>query len=229
MQKNKIRGYIILAVLFVVLTIIAFVAPFDKTGVFWIAYLFGVVAIAFQIYIFKISFSGEGDAKSKFYGIPIANVGVIYLVVQLVATLVEMILASWMPLWIVLIADILIVALAILGCIAADIMRDEIIRQDVALKKNVENMRSLQSMTASLIGQAENPDTKKTMQNLADEFKYSDPVSSDQTLSIEAELREQAAELQRAIIDGDEQSGKELANKMLANLKERNRLCALSK
>jgi hypothetical protein len=229
MRKNEIRGYIILAVIFIVLTVIAFAAPFTKTGVFWIAYLFGIAAIAFQIYIFKISFSGEGDAKSKFYGIPIANVGVIYLIAQIIASLLEMILSSMMPLWVALILDVVIVALAIVGSIAADIMRDEIARQDTGLKKNVENMRSLQSVTASLVGLAMNPDTKKIMQNLADEFKYSDPVSSEQSCDIEAELQAQAGELQKALIDGDDQSGKELANKMLANLKERNRLCALSK
>jgi hypothetical protein len=197
--------------------------------VFWIAYLFAVVAIVYQIYIFKVSFSGEGDVKSKFYGIPIANVGIVYLIAQLTVSLLEMILALWMPFWVALILDVVITAIAIVGCIAADVMRDEIVRQDESLKKNVTNMRSLQSMTASLAGQITNPDIKKVVQNLAEEFKYSDPVSSEQTLDIEAELREQALELQKALIDGDDQSGKELANKMLANLKERNRLCGLSK
>jgi hypothetical protein len=229
MKKNVIRGYITLAVLFIVLTVIAFAAPFAKTSVFWIAYLFAVVAIVYQIYIFKVSFSGEGDVKSKFYGIPIANVGIVYLIAQLIVSLLEMILALWMPFWVALILDVVITAIAIVGCIAADVMRDEIVRQDESLKKNVANMRSLQSMTASLAGQITNPDIKKVVQNLAEEFKYSDPVSSEQTLDIEAELREQALELQKALIDGDDQSGKELANKMLANLKERNRLCGLSK
>jgi hypothetical protein len=229
MKKNVIRGYITLAVLFIVLTVIAFAVPFAKTSVFWTAYLFAVVAIVYQIYIFKVSFSGEGDVKSKFYGIPIANVGIVYLIAQLTVSLLEMILALWMPFWVALILDVVITAIAIVGCIAADVMRDEIVRQDESLKKNVANMRSLQSMTASLAGQITNPDIKKVVQNLAEEFKYSDPVSSEQTLDIEAELREQALELQKALIDGDDQSGKELANKMLANLKERNRLCGLSK
>lgn len=229
MRKNEIRGYIILAIIFIVLTLVAFAAPFTKTSVFWIAYVFGIVAVAFQVYIFKIAFSDESNVKSKFYGIPIVNVGVIYLIAQIVVTLLEMILSSQMPLWAALILDVVIAALAIIGCIAADIMRDEIVRQDVILKKNVENMRSLQSITASLVELATNSDTKNILQTLADEFKYSDPVSAEQTLAIETELHTQAVELQKALIDGDDQSGKDLANKMLASLKERNRLCALSK
>ena len=56
MTKNETRGILLMAILFVVFSAIAFVIPFSKNGVFWIAYLFGVLAILFQIYIFKSSF-----------------------------------------------------------------------------------------------------------------------------------------------------------------------------
>ena len=83
MNKTSTKGYIVLGLIFVVFTVIAFAAPFNKTGVFALAYIFGVIAIAYQIYVFKISFTAGGDAKSKFYGFPIAKVGVIYLLAQL--------------------------------------------------------------------------------------------------------------------------------------------------
>ena len=67
MGKNEIRGYIVDAILLIVFSVIAFAAPFAKTGVFWMAYLFGVIAIAYQIYVFKISFDQGEDVKSKFY------------------------------------------------------------------------------------------------------------------------------------------------------------------
>ena len=94
MGKNEIRGYIVDAILLIVFSVIAFAAPFAKTGVFWMAYLFGVIAIAYQIYVFQISFNQGDDVKSKFYGFPIARVGVIYLAVQLVLSLIEMCLAA---------------------------------------------------------------------------------------------------------------------------------------
>ena len=48
MNKNATRGIIILAILLVVFSVIAFVIPFPKNTVFWIAYLCGVFAILFQ-------------------------------------------------------------------------------------------------------------------------------------------------------------------------------------
>ena len=229
MSKNKVRGYITLAVLLIVFSVIAFAAPFAKTVVFWLAYVFAVIAIAYQIYVFRISFSNEGDAKSKFYGFPIARVGVIYLIVQLVISLIEMVLAVFLPVWAAVIVNVFPIAFAVVGCIASDIMRDEIVRQDMRLKKDVSNMRALQSMSAALVGQCNDADLKKTIQNMADEFKFSDPVSSEQTKDMEQELQSQMNEIQKAVVDGDSVSAKTLCSKILGSLAERNRICALNK
>lgn len=229
MTKNGLRGYITLAIVLIVYSSIAFVAPFRKTASFWIAYLFGVIAIAYQIYIFQISFSNGEDVKSKFYGFPIAKIGVVYLLIQLVLSFVEMCLAAFIPTWIVIIINIIPIAVAAVGCIVADAMRDEIVRQDVQLKKDVSNMRTLQSMSAALVGQCLNNSLKGELQKLADEFKYSDPVSSDATKELENELGVQMEELQKTLIDGNFEDAKALCGKLVSALSERNRICALNK
>lgn len=100
-----------------------------------------------------------------------------------------MALGKHFPLWILVIANILILAIAALGLIAADAVREEVERQDVKIKTDVNNMRELQSMSASLVKQCEDEETKKVIQNIADEFRFSDPVSNDQTKEIEVNLR----------------------------------------
>ena len=229
MTKNGLRGYITLAIIFVVFSVIAFAAPFSMTAPFWIAYIFGVIAIAYQIYVFKISFAKGEDVKSKFYGFPIAKIGVVYLVAQLALSLVQMCLAAFIPVWIVIIINIIPVAVAAIGCIAADAMRDEIVRQDVQLKKDVSNMRALQSLSATLMGMCSDESLKSELQKLADEFKFSDPVSSDATKEIEKDLDVQMKELQKALIDRDFESAKGLCDKLICGLSERNRVCALNK
>lgn len=229
MSKNGIRGYITLAVILIVFSVIAFAAPFSMTVSFWLAYIFGVIAIAYQIYVFKISFSGDGDVKSKFYGFPIAKVGVIYLAVQLIISLIEMCIAAIMPGWIVLIINIISIAVAVVGCIAADAVKDEILRQDVQLKKDVTNMRTLQSLASSFINQCTDDELKKAIQDMSEQFKYSDPVSSDQTKEVEKELKTMMEELQKAILDGDIEGAKILVGKIVGVLCERNRICVLSK
>lgn len=229
MNKNESRGYIIDAILFVVFSVIAFAAPFSMTGTFWLGYIFGVIAIAYQIYVFKISFKDGEDAKSKFYGFPIARIGVVYLIAQLFVSLVEMIVAKHFPAWLAIIINVILLAIVLLGCIAADVMRDEIVKQDVELKKDVSNMRALQSMTASFVGMCQDTDTKKLLQELADDFKYSDPVSSDDTSGMESELKFMANEIQRALVDGDLKAVNGFCVRAKSMLAERNRVCKLGK
>ncbi len=228
-SKNGIRGYIILGVIFAVFCVIAFAPPFAKTGTFWIAYLFALIAIGYQIYVFKISFTRGADTKSKFYGFPIARVGVIYLIIQLLISLIQLILSSIIPAWVAIIINVLPLAYAIIGCIAADAMRDEIERQDSQLKADVSNMRALQSFSASLIGLCNDDATKETIQNLADEFKYSDPVSSEKTKDLEYELEQQLKDVQKTLLDGDVSAIELQCTKIMASLSERNRICALNK
>lgn len=71
MKKNNSLGYIILGILFVLLTVIAFAVPTVKTGTFWIAYVFTAVAFALQIPIWKKTLGQKETLKSKLLGIPI--------------------------------------------------------------------------------------------------------------------------------------------------------------
>lgn len=203
MKNNKVRGYIVLAIIFVVFSVCALAIPFSKTVVFWLAYLFATIAIAFQIYVFRISFSEGKEAKSKFYGFPIAQVGVMYLFAQLGISVIEMALANIISVWVLVVINIFPIAFAVIGCIAAEFMRDEIVRQDVEFKKNVSNMHKLQSATASFVSMSQDSELKKILQELAEDFKYSDPVSSDDTIEIENELKNLVAEIQHTLIDGD--------------------------
>lgn len=229
MSKNGLRGYFVLAIILAVFSVIAFAAPFSMTAAFWIAYISAVVAILFQIYVFNISFKRGGSPRSKFYGFPIARIGVTYLAVQLVVSIIEMCFAEDIPAWVVLIINVIIFAVAAIGCIAAEIVHDEVIRQDVSVKMNVSSMKSLQAMSAGLADQCTDESLKKDLQKLADEFKFSDPVSSEETKAMEAGLASQLNELKTALSNGDYDTARSFCGQLLNGLSERNRACKLSK
>ena len=228
-MKNSTRGLIVIAIALVVFSVIAFAIPFAHTTAFWVAYGFGALAILFQLYIFKVSFAGDGDTKSRFYGFPIARLGVYYLVPQLIVSVIEMALAKVIPTGVAVAINVLLLALAVVGCITVDAMRDEIIRQDGALKKNVGNMRELQSLSAALVGQCGDEALKPMMQKLADEFRYSDPVSSEKTQELEEDMKVQLGDIQQALVEGDSDGAKKLCGKLMGCLAERNRICSVSK
>lgn len=229
MSKNKIREIVILGLLLIVFSLIAFTAPFKMNAVFWIAYAFGIIAIALQVYVFYVAFANGESAKSKFYGFPIARLGVVYLIIQLIVSIAEMAAAKYVPTWGAVIINIVILAVVLIGVIAAETMKEEIERQDDRLKKDVANMRLLQSKATSMVGLCQTEKMKATAQKLADDFKYSDPVSSDETMEIEGELIEQMKEIQKAIVEDDSEAVEQLSVRIRASLDERNRICKLNK
>ena len=228
MTKNTNRGIFTLVILLAVFSVIAFVIPFPKNTVFWIAYACGIFAILFQLYIFKSSFGNE-DARSRFYGFPIARLGIYYLVIQLIVSIAEIALSKFLPTWVVILINVLILAVALIGCITTETMRDEIAKQDKKLKNSVFAMRELQSVSSTLVNQSSDAELKGMLKKLTDEFRYSDPISSDKTSDLEEDMKIRIKDLQQAIADGDTAGAKALCEKLLGCLKERNRICSVNK
>lgn len=227
-EKEK-KGVLVLALLFVVYTLIVLAVPFAKGGMFWLTYLFTAVAFGVQAYVFKLSFEKEAGAKSKFYGFPIARVGVLYLAVQIVLGLVFMALAAVAPVWLALVLYLALLVAAAVGVIATDSIRDEVERQDTQLKKDVATMRALQSKAAALPARCEDATAKASLEKLAEEFRYSDPVSAPALADLETDMAATMEELSAAVTDGDNAAVLALCKKISATLAERNRLCKLNK
>lgn len=228
MSKNKLRFYIVLAILFVVLSVIAFVLPFQKTATFWLSYAFAAVAIAVQIYAYPKAFDGP-TVKSKFYGFPLARVSTIYLIAQLVLSLIFMVASKWVPAWIPVVLFTLLLGAAAIGFIAAEGVRDEVERQDVVHKANVTTMRALQSKAVFVASQCEDAETKKALDAFAEALRFSDPVSSDALTDIEENLTGLVEELGNAVLDKDFEAARSLCAKASTLLADRNRMCKLNK
>lgn len=229
MKRNKKKMYITIGILLIVFTVIMFALPFSKTVVFGLAYVFGMFAIIAQIYFLRIAFENGEDAKSKFYGFPIAKIGMLYLVIQLILSLIECIMAAFLPIWAVVAANVLPIGIAAVGSVAADTMRDEIVRQDATLIRDLSNMRNLQSESLALVDICQDEQLKSDLQKLADDFRYSDPVSSESTKEIEEELKEYIGKIQELLRNGNITESHELCEKAKACLKRRNQACRLGK
>ena len=228
MSKNKLRLFIVLAILFVVLSVIAFALPLAKTATFWISYVFVVIALVVQIYAYPKAFAGE-SVKSKFYGFPIARITTVYLIAQLVLSLIFMIAGKWVPVWIPVILFVLMLGAAAIGFISAEGMRDEVERQDVVHKANVGTMRALQSKAVFVASQCEDAGTKKALNAFAEALRFSDPVSSAATADIEENLTGLVEELGNAVLDKDFTAAQALCTKASTLLADRNRMCKLNK
>ena len=127
-NKNQIRSIVTVVVIFAVYNVLSFVLPFKHTGIFWIGYSFGLVSLIVSLMIFALAFGKDGTAKSRFYGFPIARIGVLYSAAQVPLSFLTMALAGMagIPLWPFVLVFILILGAAVLGTVATDATREEI-------------------------------------------------------------------------------------------------------
>lgn len=229
MKKDALRGIIVAVVLLAVYHLIVFIAPFYRGGVFWTGYGFTLVAFVVAIAAIYIAFIKNPDAKSRFYGFPIAKIGVIYWMGQLVLSILFALLGKVLPPWVAVIVFAVALAAALIGLVSAEVVVEEIRTQDTKLKKDVSAMRALQSRVNQLVGMSGDGEAGRLVKTFAEELRYSDPVSSEALAEIETELTALTDALQQAVVDGDEAAAITLCRKASVTLAERNRLCKLNK
>ena len=197
MKKNTKLAYAVLGIVFILFNVIAFAVPTDKTITFWIAYAFTVVAFALQIGIWNAAFKVAETLKSKFLGVPIVYVGIVYLILQLIVFAV-FVFFPLLPSWIVVIACSLILGISAICLISADVARGEINRVEEKVNRKVFYIRDLQADVEMLAEQEQNTETKIALKKLAEKIQYSDPMSSEALADIEAEIKEKVLELKTA-------------------------------
>ena len=122
MKKKNKMAYLALGIIFIVFNVLAFAIPTEKTGTFWTAYVFTVLAFAAQIGIWRLAFGKVETLKSKFLGIPLLHVGIVALIVQLIAFAVFMAMPS-LPAWAAVVTSAIIFGASGIAQIAAYLYR----------------------------------------------------------------------------------------------------------
>ena len=197
MKKNTKLAYAVFGIVFILFNVIAFAVPTNKTITFWIAYAFTVVAFALQIGIWIAAFKAAETLKSKFLGVPIIYVGIVYLVVQLIAFVAFMVF-SIIPSWITVIVCALILGISAICLISANVARDEINRAEEKVNQKVFYIRELQADVEMLAEQEQNPEIKTSLTRLAEKIRYNDPMSNVALADLEARIREKVTALRTA-------------------------------
>ena len=197
MKKNKGMAYAVLAITFVLFNVIAFAVPTAKTATYWIAYVFSVVAFTLQIAIWKFAFNGADTLKSKFLGIPLISVGITYLIIQIIAFAIFMVLPLTAS-WISIVVCALILGISAICLIGTETGREEINRVEEKVEKKVFYIKALQVDVEMLASTETDSDTKAALTKLADKIRFSDPMSNEALADLEAEISAKVKELKTA-------------------------------
>lgn len=227
MDKKYLHGYIVIAFVFIIYG--AAIIPFPKTVIFWIAFAFSLLAFAAQVYNVYTVMKSQALIKDRIYDFPQIRVGVLYLTVQLLTSLLLMGFSAKIPVFAALLAEVIILAIAALGFFAVGVVRKEAVRQDVQLKKELAKMEELQTRINLLIVQCEGEQIKDILKKLSEEIRYSNPISRDSSEEIEDEIDVLFSEVEASVLDGDMENTAEVCERLKGLLKERDRICKYRK
>ena len=233
MSKNMKRYLVILAIVLVVYNLLVFVIPFPRecADVFWIAWAGGLVAILSQGYTAYLAFNKKESLKSMLYGFPIVRIGAIYLIAQLVVTLLCFIIGAFVaiPAWIIILVEVILLALAAIGVISSETYREEIEKMEVSAPLSTQFVYGLRVDTKLLHEKYKDSPVDAILYELAEEVRFSDPKSSEELIDIEDEINRRFIELKEVLLNCDFGCATERAESLIALVKERNYRCKLSK
>ncbi len=193
-MKNKKIGYLALIIVIAVFNVIAFVIPVERNTTFWVAYVFTDVAFVVQIALWAVAFKSGESLKSKFLGIPIVHAGFIYLVVQIIAFAI-LVGMSGIPSWVAVVVCIVILGIACLCFIAGGLSKNIIGATEAGTQTKVSFVKKMQSDVEILASEEMNPEIKSALVQLAEDIRYSDPMSDESLLKLEAEIENKISKL----------------------------------
>lgn len=232
MTKNKKAACIALGAVLVLYNLLFFVLPAQKSVGFWISYGFGMVAILAQLGVCLLAWGSATTIKSKFLGLPILIVGYTYLLVQLLLSGVFLVLAvAHVPLsgYGVLILDALLFCGFVVLLCAAFISKQVVVHIQTDLDSQVNALYSLSADINELSGQVTDQNLKIQLTNLAEKFRYSDPVGNQSVVALQEQIAHAAKQLHESVLLHDYHQAEDLIGQLCTDLDRRNQLVKLQK
>ena len=224
------RVLVVIFIAFATFNLLAFVIPFQRNAVFWVAYIFAAIAILSQAVIYKTAFDKADNLTRVFLGYPIFRIGKLYLTIQIILSLVLMITASFVlfPVSIAIVPCVVLIAGFSITIILSDIARDKIDKIGTGQIISTQFITGLRADLQSLIPRITDNALKTKLEKLSEAVRFSDPVSSKGLEELENEMGQKFILLKQAVLK-DTEEGNMLVDEFSFLVNERNQKCRVLK
>lgn len=232
MKKNfkfYVISWVLLLIIFNVISIISpgWITIEKTTPSFWIGYAFINVAFIGQLICAWMAFK-EDSAKKTFYNISLFTVSYAGLISTLVVGIICMIISP-LPYWIGAIICPLILVVNIVAFIKAKIAINIVADVDEKVDRATAFIYQMREESESLLARAKGDDIKTVCKKVCDAFKFSDPMSKSDLVSVELEIKKHFDLLKKAITEGNLEVVTLESEEVLALIAERNNKCKIKK
>lgn len=218
-MKGKASSYLIIAIGFIVYNLLAFVIPSAHSGAFWVAYAFGAVSFVLAAVLWKRAMDNGKKPVSKYYRVPLLQIGLIYVIVSTVLLLVFKFVPV-APMWLAFLICGLLLCGVCIGLISADSAVEAGEREIERIEEHIERKRGylkeMQIRVETLAASETDSEIREKLTALAKKIRLSDPMSDDSV----AELENRILSMIDSIRDSTDKAG--TIDEISAALLERN-------
>lgn len=171
-MKFSKHAWILCGIALAFVLVLAFMIPFVKTSVYWIGLLCTVAMFGVCAFAFVRAFRKGGTLESKLLGWPIFKVGYVALIVQIIAGFTLMRLAVQCPVWIAVITEVIVFAVAGFSMTVKDAVREAVTAAEAKVIDNTAVWKAIRVRANAIAAATGNLEIQK----LAEEIRYADPT-----------------------------------------------------
>lgn len=230
MDKRKAGGMslAVLGIIFVVYNLFVFLLCQPRTVVFVISYVFMLLAFASQLVSLKLSVKTL-DVQTVFFGIPMIQLSIFYFFAELFASAVFMFFQDLVGFKIPLLIQVLLLACYLVVAILSVAGRDAAKASKDNVQVKVTALKSMGVDVEMLAASAQDAALRTRLKKLAENIRYSDPMSTPAVEDVEAQIHQGIQELRVYCENGDTDSAAQACGRLDLLLVERNKKLMLSK
>ena len=228
-KKKFLWKPLVLALLvFIAFDALVFLLPFRRENSFWVGYGFTAVSFLIALTATFLSLGGRRPMKSKYLGLSVFVIAWRYVAVQAAWGLVCM-LAPDMPLWVSGLVGLLILCGGLFLIFSVEIGADEVRSVGAEIERKRDYVQLLYTDVSLLPQRTGDPALKQQLEELARQFRFSDPMSSEELASLESEIAARVAQLKEALPTQPAEQSRAQAAELSLLLAERNAKCKVLK
>ena len=232
-MKKGIKFYVpCWAIVLAVFNVITFAVPITVnvnkfTPSFWIGYAFITLMFIAQLACSILFFKQDTNDK-KFLNIPVISLSYTALFVSIIVGAVSMVV-PFVPYWVGIIVDVLIVAFYAIAIISSKAAADTIENIDNKVKTQTFFIESLTVDAESLLLRAKSDETKAIAKKVYETIRYSDPMSNEALSSVESQITVKFNEFSNAVLEDNKTLAETIGNELVILVNDRNKKCKILK
>lgn len=179
MKLNK-HAWAVWGITLLVVIVLMALIPFARTASWWIAAGCTVLMFGLCAYTFVLAFRKDNTLESKVLGWPIFKVGYLALIAQIVIGAILMSIASFCPVLVTVIVELILLAGTGLCLIAKDAAREVVRNSEASVADRTSAWKAIRNRANAIAISSGNPELKR----LAEAIRFADPTPTSLDVQI---------------------------------------------